>query len=125
MNIEKIIRRKRGLEYAINKNNDEEAKKLLEQLLKEYYNNLEVCHHHLYLDYGYYKIINDQVEKSDKENADFRVVKCNYCGKNYLLPKRDNLYWDAVIENHAITVLPKAKQKAKNQYITRQQMYKQ
>ncbi len=221
MNIEKIIRRKRGLEYAINKNNDEEAKKLLEQLLEEYYNNLEVCHHHLYLDYGYYKyhngevcmvekeeaefrvimfpycektisllrtndpdwdtkingkkinivnpfeldleklpitilkpaiqsllssffhleqnycghvefsnngyykIINDQVEKSDKENADFRVVKCNYCGKNYLLPKRDNLYWDAVIENHAITVLPKAKQKAKNQYITRQQMYKQ
>ena len=64
-------------------------------------------------------------EKSDKENADFRVVKCNYCGKNYLLPKRDNLYWDAVIENHAITVLPKAKQKAKKPYITRQQMYKQ
>ena len=32
---------------------------------------------------------------------------------------------DAVIENHAITVLPKAKQKAKKTYITRQQMYKQ
>ena len=222
MNIEKIIRNKRCLEYAVNKKNDKEAKELLEQLLEEYYNSLELCHHHLYLDYGYYKyhngevcivekeeaefrvimfpycerkisllrtndpdwdikingekidimspfelnseklpmtilepairpllfsffhleqnycghvefsnngyykIINDQVEKSDKNNADFRVVTCKCCGKNYLLPKRDNLYWDAVIENNAITVLPiKVKQKMKNKHITRQQMYKQ
>lgn len=222
MNIEKIIRDKRSLEYAVNKRNDEEAKKLLEQLLEEYYNNLELCHQNLYLDYGYYKyhngevcmvekedaefrvimfpycertisllrtndpdwdtkingkkieiispfelnsdklpmtilkpaiqpllssffyleqdycghlefsnngyykIINDEVEKSNKKNADFRVVTCNCCGKNYLLPKRNNLYWDAVIENNVITVFPiKVKQKIKSQHITRQQMYKQ
>ena len=100
MNIEKIIRNKRGLENAINRRNDKEAKEMLEQLLDEYYSNLELCEHHIYLDYGYYKYHNGEVCKVEKENAEFRMIVCPYCEKAISLLKTNQLDWDTQIKKN-------------------------
>lgn len=105
MNVEKIIKEKRNLEYAIKRNNDEETILLLNKLVEEYYNNLKLCEHEMYLDYGYYKYHNMDIYEVNKEQAEFRVLTCPKCNNKITLLKRDNLNWDCSILDKKLSII--------------------
>lgn len=105
MNIEQIVRKKRSLEYAVKTRNDIESQKLLNELINEYNNNLEICGHNCYVDYGYYKYHNNDIYKSNKEQAEFRVLICPKCGKKINLLKTNNINWDKCINGKNIEIL--------------------
>lgn len=104
MNIEQIVRRKRNLEYAVRRQ-DVEAKVLLSELINEYNNSLEKCDHDCYLDYGYYKCHNNDIYKTNKEEAEFRTIICPTCGKQVNLLKTDDFNWDKTINGKNVQVI--------------------
>lgn len=92
MNIEKLIREKRSLEYASKRT--EEVNDLLNNLLNDYYQNLPQCEHHMYCDYGYYKYHNMDICVATKEEAEFRVLICPKCNNKITLLKLETPDWD-------------------------------
>lgn len=97
MNIDKIAHLKRTLESSIKKNNDEESIKLLNELIKNYYKNLEICEHKSYCHNGYYKFHNNEICKVDKGDAEFRSIVCPICSKEIIILKTEKTNWDTEI----------------------------
>lgn len=91
------------MESAVKKR-DIEASNLLNELLTEYYNNLEICSHDCYIDNGYYKFHNGDILETTKEEAEFRHLICSDCGRELYLIKTDNIDWDNSINGHKINV---------------------
>ena len=103
MKIETIIRNKRSLEYAVEKNKDEDAKRLLSELINEYYNSLEINENEIYYDCGYYRYHNMDLCVSSKEKAEFRVLKSNK--KQIVLLKNNSYNWDETVLDKKINIV--------------------
>lgn len=105
MKIENIIYKKRCLELAVKKYNDEESINLLKSLLEEYYKTLELCGHDTYCDNGYYKCHNGEIYLTNKKDADFRSLICPKCNKEILILKTENENWDTEILGEKLNIL--------------------
>lgn len=104
MDIEDIIKEKRGLEYALKRKYDNKIYILLQQLINEYYMNIDICEHDNYIDEGYYKYHNGDICKVVKDNAEFRILKCSECGKKITLLKTKDLNWDNQIFDKKLNI---------------------
>lgn len=104
MKLEQIIRKKRILERAVQERNDEEAKKMLHDLIKDYNDNLDISDV-AYIDYGYYRFHNNEVYKTVKELAEFRTL-LGLNGQEINLIKTDNENWDIMVNGLIINLVP-------------------
>lgn len=103
MNFEEIIMKKRSLDLAV-KNHNNNALIRLNIFLENYYENVKVCEHDCYCNYGYYKYSNGDIYLTDRENAEFRVLICANCNEKITLLKTDDPNWDIKLGNSLIDI---------------------
>lgn len=85
----------------MDRSNPEESRKLV----NNYYNNCKkICDHDDYIDIGYCKVHNGEYYIVDKEEAEFRVIKCAECGSCIMLLKTNNPAWDTLYGDKEINI---------------------
>ena len=76
------------------------------KLITNYYKNCkQKCNHNDYIDMGYYKVYKGKYYITNRQDAEFRIVKCSECDTCIMLIKTDNVMWDILYGNKEINII--------------------